>query len=120
MSKKGRRGTSSTSNLGLPTFSPFTVLLGQLDLFEDRRLFNPELAPPARSTNRSRHRLVIPRSTRSRGKLPQFVGFDVPEKVLICVRRKIRGEVLHAKKKTGRRGQKKPRRGYYSSVSCKD
>lgn len=123
MSKKsrGRRDVSNIANPRLPFPSSFVRLPGQLDLFEDRRLFNPDPLPPARSFQSPRHRLVVPKqqaSKNARGALPHFVGFRTPNKVLICVRRKIREEVMHALKKTGKRGQKKPRRNYYSDVRC--
>lgn len=45
----------------------------------------------------------------------QFVD---PRSVLVCARRKMRREVLHALRKAGKRGQKTPRRNYWSDVHC--
>lgn len=110
----------------VPYLSPLTHI-------EDRRLWHPEgRYAPARSFSRSRHRLTIVSgssrshvSRRSRG-LPSLsslpahrIGFEQPERVLICVRRKMRREVLHALRKTGRVGQRRPRRNWYSSISCR-
>lgn len=87
---------------------------------EDRRRFNPtkRIAPPA-SIRRSHARLTH----RQRAKFVAFnrdtIGFNVPEKVAICARREIRKQVLHAKKVAGRSGLKKPRRNFWSSISCK-
>lgn len=109
-----------------------------LTLYEDRRTWHPEGAQrPARSFNQSRHRLkdLLRRSrykptqyTRRASPLknqnylpPTTIAFQAPQKVLVCVRRKIRKEILHAFKKTGKSGrkQKKPRFGFYSRISCR-
>ena len=100
-----------------------------LRVFEDRREYNPEgdLAP-ARSFSYPRHRLktVTPRSgvpslNRSIGfePVPIGVGFANPSKVLICVRRKMRREVMFARGHAGRAGnQFKHRTNEYSGVRC--
>lgn len=94
---------------------------------EDRRTFHPDgLQRPARSFNRSLHRLTIPkfkkvfnRNTRTYKMPSAHIMFENPKKVLTCVRRKIRKEVLFAKRKTGRSGQKRPRWTEYSKIRCK-
>lgn len=105
---------------------------------EDRRTWHPEGSwRPARSFNQSRHRLVVgtvgPQrnvngsasrrlSTRfSFQSPPAAVAFGRPDSVLVCVRRKMRREVMHALQKTGRgRGrQKRPRRNWTSGISCR-
>lgn len=90
---------------------------------EDRRTFHPERAyRPARSFNKAVHRLVMsPKVSgpRTPGKLPLGVHFEAPKKVLICVRRERRREVLHALKKTGKGSSRKfKRRNFYSDVRC--
>lgn len=40
------------------------------------------------------------------------------QKTIICARRKQRKEVLHALKKTGQTGQRRPRRNQYSNIKC--
>lgn len=50
--------------------------------------------------------------------VPAFVGFEEPASVITCVRRKQRKQVLHAKRKTGKSGQKRPRRNRNSEVRC--
>ena len=99
------------------------VLSDRLRAIEDRRTFNP--AGPkrsARSFNKSHHALVVkksPAKIRGRSRLPTRVMFDAPKKVLICVRRQRRKEVMFAQKKTGKGGSHRPgRRNFFSDVSC--
>jgi hypothetical protein len=103
--------------------------------YEDRRQWHPEKENrPAASFSQSRHRLQIPTRTRkiqkythtksSRSKSPfsylsSEIGFRNAKRILICVRRKVRKEVLFAKKKTGKVGQKRPKFNQYSKVSCR-
>lgn len=81
---------------------------------EDRRQYHPlGRARPAEATRRQARRLV------TRGAKFERIGFFTPSKVAICVRRKIRREVLHALKIAGGRGHfRKRRRSFYSSVRC--
>jgi hypothetical protein len=46
-------------------------------------------------------------------------AFRVPEEVAVCVRRKIRKEVLHAIRKAGKVGQRRPKRNFTSQISCR-
>lgn len=108
---------------------------GALRDLEDRREWHPE-GPfrPARSFRSSRHRLVVagyPKVSQSppRGRFRNaarssfgpaaHVTFEVPEQVAICVRRRRRREVLFARRKTGRGGQRRPRWNWYSKVRCR-
>lgn len=132
--KKRRRDTTDITSQRLPSLNQTfqNLLQSPLSLYEDRRTFNPEgdLAP-ARSFNQSRHRLIYPNSqpnvnknrtpsnTRTIKYPSASIAFDNPDKVLICARRKIRKEVLHALKKSGKTGQRRPRYNYYSKISCK-
>lgn len=105
----------------------------ELLLVEDRRLFQPSTGPLFR-TLRSTARLAVSRSrakqSATRGSdakrhspffsgVPVRIGFRNPERVLVCVRRQRRKEVLHAFRKTGKVGQKRPRRSASSSISCR-
>lgn len=112
----------------LPLSLTRDVFPSQLEMFdlpalEDRRTFHPEgPARPARSPRRPRHRLSVPKKYQyslKKSYVPHEVGFQDPQKVLVCVRRKRRREVLHALRKAGKRGQKRPRRNFYSSISCR-
>lgn len=142
-SKKKRRENTQFANRRLPLrtllpSSPYSTAsldaaIRTLREIEDRREWHPEgIRRPARSINQSRHRLVslstsVPRPNRDafaslRTLSPQraaIVAFSQPETVATCVRRKQRQEILHAKRKTGKSGQKKPRWTEYSRVACK-
>lgn len=136
---RNRRDVSTTiaKTRVLPvTVSPPRSTL-QFDLFplsdvEDRRTYHPEGSfAPARSFSKPRHRLVaVDRRPKKNQVFSHFgsrgisgtkaiIAFKAPDKVLVCVRRSIRKQVLHALNKSGRRGQRKPRFNYYSSVSCR-
>lgn len=89
-----------------------------LSIFEDRRTFHP--AGPFRPV------FAAPKSAAAvRPKQPspgmRSVGFRfaAPERVVICSRRSTRKEVLFAMRKAGKTGQRKPKRNYWSSISCK-
>lgn len=99
-------------------------------LFEDRRQFHPErIYRPARAFNQNNHTLVVPKPSKTHQKpnklkkllhnVTASVGFENPKSVLVCVRRNIRKEVLHAINKAGRVGQKRPKRNWLSSIKCR-
>lgn len=48
-----------------------------------------------------------------------MAAFNEPSRVAICVRRKIRREVMFARGKTGRRGQKRPKFNWFSRIACR-
>lgn len=95
-----------------------------LRLLEDRREFNPDdVFRRARSVSRRDFSGIIDVG-RSGGiggssRMPRSVfGFAVPDKVLICIRRKQRREVLFAKKRMRSGAGGSRRFNYYSAVSC--
>ena len=106
-------------NTPIAAFSPTKILTNTLRDIEDRRTFHPEgQKRPARSLNRSQHRLVLP-DKKTSPSLPHRVQFDAPKKVLICIRRKQRKEVLFAKRKTGKGARaRRHRRSYFSEITC--
>lgn len=127
-----RRGAYVTTNRRLPSVpvARLTPALTQLQSIEDRRRYHPERAyrpaltysgvptsiahqRPVRDSQRpSRARsVVVP--TRA------VVAFHAPERVVVCARRQARREVLHALRKTGRVGQRRPRRNWQSKISCR-
>lgn len=136
-----RRLPGSLSPLTLPGQMEFdfpkpTKSFWDLRPYEDRREWHPEGSwAPARSFSSTRHRLTVVDQPRARStplnrnpwrslrnyfsQTKARVAFSNPSRVLVCVRRSIRREVLHALRKSGRRGQKPPRRTWYSSVSCR-
>jgi len=87
-----------------------------LRLIEDRRQHHPSYEDrPARSFNQANHRLIAIGLGAS---VPVAIGFNRPNKVLTCVRRKIRREVMFALNKTGRRGQRRPKFNWRSFIKC--
>lgn len=144
-SNRRRRVTNGNANRRLPPSSEAYVLSpydadrqmrfdfeGALRALEDRRTWHPEGPQrPARSLRGSQHRFVVasdpsPKRRVSSSRVEFFspsvpvgVGFEKPREVALCVRRQQRREVLHARRKTGKRGQKKPVWSYYSRVRCK-
>lgn len=125
MARKRRRrnvrvaSAYANPRLVLPSISAgFLDLGGLLRDVEDRRQFHPEQgARPARLISGVRHRLRAPRVRGPR--LPIGVAFENPLRVLTCVRRKVRKEVLFAKRKVGRGAAKKmPRWSWRSNIQC--
>lgn len=87
-----------------------------LTQYEDRRLYHPNrIVRGAFSFRRPDSRLVD-RSRSFRAKT--VLGFAVPKRVAVCVRRKTRREVLLAKGRGGGRNRR-PRRNEWSNVSCR-
>lgn len=101
-------------NLNPMSLPVYQEVLG--DPVADRRRYYPNvnLLRPAHAFKREAARLVIGRSMESP------VRFAVPGYVAICIRRKMRREVLHAFKltrKSGKGGGKR-RRNAYSGIRC--
>lgn len=97
--------------------------LTPLIAIEDRRTFHPEQAArPARSFLSAKHRLVASSTPAARRefKPPVGVSFHAPERVLICVRRERRRQVIFALGKAGGGGAKRRhvKRNYYSEIGC--
>ena len=93
----------------------------RLRLVEDRRTWHPERQRrAARGFNRAATRVVAPRWAPLFGAaVTAKLAFSSPPSVAICVRRKQRREVMFALKKSGKRGQRRPRRSWYSSIKCR-
>lgn len=92
----------------------------------DRRTFHPapDFSRPAFSAfQRSATRLVMPGPVK-RAKLMSArsnawaTAFDKPRDVMVCVRRKIRREVIHALGLGGAAGMVPRKRNPFSGVSC--
>lgn len=84
-----------------------------LQEIEDRRRYTP--SPWIIATAREPARVVVDRS-----KYSPFIAhrFPDPERVLVCARRQIRKEVLHARGVAGGK-VRPPRRNELSKISCK-
>lgn len=58
------------------------------------------------------------RSKQAPSRVPTQIAFTAPQETLVCVRRHRRRQVLHALRKTGKGGQRKPRRTPWSEYKC--
>lgn len=93
---------------------------------EDRRNWHPQVTnlmdAPVRSSRRARVPLQLAKPLKRWGKPHRFnfsrLQFSSPKQVLVCVRRKVRKEVLHALKKSGRGGNRRRRYNSLSQVRC--
>lgn len=103
----------------LTILTPRIRLTPNLRLVEDRRTWHPDGPHRAVRAINSRPRLkpVAFSAPRLVNVLPTKVGFKIPDKVAICIRRKQRKEVLFAKRKTGR-GSARPKRNKWSDIHC--
>lgn len=135
MSKKSKKQsrarrvihTNAKRSLPRPLSPPRSIYQSPskaLRLIEDRREFHPMgRFRPARSLSTPLHRLEVPNApvrhtVRKTISAISHIAFKAPEKVLVCVRRQRRKEVLHALQKAGKSGQARPRHSYYSSIKC--
>lgn len=94
---------------------PSSVLTPQ----SDRRFYNPNRFA-VHATPRAASQLVPARGTMATRVLSPRVMFAAPSNVALCVRRRMRREVLHALNLTHKAGRSgKPRRyNRYSQVKC--
>lgn len=122
---QGRRDLNTLSSLRsliarLHPLPPMLVSRTPLRTIDDRRTFHPSpfTRPAVSAGRRADTKLVVPsQSLRDVQRLNHTVQFKEPRKVLICVRRKIRKEVIHAKGVGGSR-VRKPKRNQFSDVKC--
>lgn len=83
---------------------------------EDRRRYHPERRhQPAAATHRQARRLVPGTKPNTLHK----IRFAIPNRVAICVRRKVRREVIHALRMAGRGSTGRRRRTWQSAISCR-
>lgn len=90
-----------------------------LDLYEDGRLFHPEKPfGPALDIGGRPGRLVA--GSKNKNKFPSHqVQFEAPGRVIHCVRRKRRREVIFAKRKHRKgAGARRHRRTWWSNIRC--
>lgn len=129
VAKRGSTPNTSNAFRALPSRPLFSVRRPvNLSLYEDRRVFHPERAyRPALSFSRKSSAVVKLRQPTSvakkrvvpfRWKLPDVLAFTNPVKVLLCVRRKERREVILAKNlhRKGAGGSK--HRNWWSDIKC--
>lgn len=100
-----RRRSSGVVRVSVPDefYTPLRIRTA-MQLIEDNRRFHPAGVLRAPRSFFMRPNLVVavpgarPGHRRSKAALPSRIGFEVPEKVIRCVRRKQRREVIHAKR----------------------
>lgn len=129
----GRRDTSVLSLTSrLPAALP-PLALSPLSLFEDRRAWDPDPERGALTFGGRYARMVVhtrPVIARANTlwspsafpvgiQVPVGVRFESPFKVITCLRRKVRREIMFARNKAGRGVPKrKSRRSWRSNVVC--
>ena len=141
---KARRDNNTIANQQLPRRSIYSSSVTNsakrkdLRSYEDRRRYTPDTPSPARSFSGGRQGLrALPNRNWPAGRpnqggvpytghmrslwdqVPVRIGFERPQSMVICTRRQIRREVLHASGKAGKKGQKRPVYGPYSHISCR-
>lgn len=93
----------------------------------DRRFFNPNIRPDYEPDVKPRSLVDVRRSTRKLVRDPSQ-GYDIfnaghylvhPRETVICLRRKIRREVLFARGGSGGGKRKKPRYNADSAIKCR-
>lgn len=95
-----------------------------LSLIQDFRTFDFEPATrPALSVFGTPARYSVGGASRSskarsRSLLPSMVSFADAQRVVVCVRRKTRRQVLFAKRRTGRGARSRKRRNFFSGIRC--
>lgn len=111
--------------------SVFGPGVGRLDEVEDGRVWHPDPDHGALTLGGNVARVIVhsrpivarantlfsPRAYPVGFQVPVGVRFESPLKVITCVRRKIRREIMFAKRRAGG-GNRKPRRTWRSDVSC--
>lgn len=97
---------------------------GETSSISDTRRFDFEGS--SRSGVRPYNRVVVgtrakqPERTRVRfyEAPPAAIAYERPEEISVCARRRIRREVMHARRHTGSSGQRKPHWTAESHISC--
>lgn len=118
--RKGTRDPSESLAHGLRSRSRSVLLVTPTEV-QDFRSFDAPVSSPARLFSGSVASVgveqVRPRKG-SKSRVPFQIAFTAPGDTIVCVRRARRKEVLHAKRKTGKRGQRKPRRSRFRDIKC--
>lgn len=125
--RTAERDHNSIANLRLPPRINSSSSRLLLSPFSDRRMFHPDdVFAPVFSTRKDQRRIVdrnvnVGRSGSTPYRNPfaaTRLGFNVPAKVSVCVRRSQRKEVLFALRRTGKGSRSPKRRNYWSDVQC--
>lgn len=86
---------------------------------EDRRRWHPDGVFRRLETFGFRDSARVRVQARRSFRFPDVFRFADPRRVIRCVKRKERREVLHAIKKIGSGAGRPKRRNYWSNISCK-
>lgn len=125
--KRGQREASafSTGSAVLPSPVVRLALSSLQPLFQqvqDRRSFHPQgTARPPLKVSGKRTRIDVRRKPGARASMRpglSSLSFQDPERVLVCVRRRTRRQVLFAKRKTWKGARGRRARNAWSRVSC--
>lgn len=120
MARKSKRPGTRDSSLTLTTSlrsRPVGYDLSKFEPFSDS--FDP--VRPARLFSGVTAQVGVadaPKKRDGRSQVPSQLTFQAPADTVVCIRRRRRKEVLFAKNKAGKRGQKRPRRTAWSDVKC--
>lgn len=93
----------------------------QLHQIQDDRSWHPKpQIKPAGALKRSATRLVVPKPTKAspRSALPHQVAFSAPKHVLVCIRRRMRKQVLFAKRLNRKGSGSRKHRTAWSEIKC--
>ena len=82
---------------------------------QDDRAYSPHTIRPARTVT---GRIASTTIQKKRPLRKARFQFSTPRTVTVCVRRRVRKEVMHATGSAGRRHFRKPRRNYNSNIRC--
>lgn len=114
----GTRDPMESLTLGLRSQTAMTGLT----MLDDLRAFDFEPdTRPARllsGVTASVGATHAPKKNQAPSKVPYQIAFSAPAETLVCIRRKRRKEVLFAKRKTGRGGQRRARWSKWSNTKC--
>lgn len=71
-----------------------------------------------KTIRRAQSPLSVLRRVNPKTYLPHKLAVKVPRRALLCIKRGLRKEILHATNKTGKSGQQKPRFTQHSQYRC--
>lgn len=115
------------------TFARRSLPLLSLVDVQDRRLFNPSAVDRPQKKVRGTAARVVVRTPGAKTVAPGVslsalaftpvvpwgLEFQDAERVVVCVRRRRRREVLHARGVAGSKGLRPPRYNFWSKISCR-
>lgn len=120
--KSGSGGSKTTFQKPSTRVPLGTLPSVRLTQIQDLRAFDPwpDFSPARDTLGQVSSVTSTPKKTKqgARSRVPFQLAFNAPETTLVCIRRKTRKQVLFAKRKTGKGGQRRARWSKWSSVKC--